>query len=66
MTNLHDGDVLLPPDPDAARALKVVPVHDYVDSEVQGDDNPRYRGATDELSVTEEGSRAMVIRMEEG
>jgi hypothetical protein len=38
--DLANGDVLLPPDADAARALEVVPVHDDVDSQVQGDDGP--------------------------
>ena len=38
--NLHNCDVLLPPDADASRALEVVPVHDDVNSQVEGDDGP--------------------------
>jgi len=40
LDDLHDGDVALPPDTNAARALEVVPVHDYVDTEVQDDGDP--------------------------
>ena len=38
--DLADGDVLLPPDADASRALEVVPVHDDVDGQVECDDGP--------------------------
>ena len=38
--DLHDGDVLLPPDADAARTLEVVPVHDDVHTEVEGNGDP--------------------------
>jgi hypothetical protein len=38
--DLANRDVLLPPDADAARALEVVPVHDHMDSQVEGDDGP--------------------------
>jgi hypothetical protein len=64
--DLADCDVLLPPDADAARALEVVPVHDNVDSQVQGDDGPRNRGVADELRVAEHSGRAMVVSVEEG
>ena len=40
LSNLADGDVLLPPDADASRALEVVPVHDNVYSQVESDDGP--------------------------
>ena len=40
MGDLANGDVLLPPDADASRALEVVPVHDDVDSQVESDDRP--------------------------
>ena len=61
---LHDlehGDVFLPPDADAARRLEVVPVHDDVDEEVQGDGHPGDGGDADELGVAEEGGRAVVV-----
>jgi len=32
LDDLHDGDVALPPDTDATRALEVVPVHDDVNA----------------------------------
>ena len=40
LSDLANGDVLLPPDADATRALEVVPVHDNVNSQVQRDDGP--------------------------
>lgn len=40
LSDLANGDVLLPPDADSSRALEVVPVHDNVDSQVQGNDGP--------------------------
>lgn len=64
--NLHDGDVLLPPDLDAPRALEVVPVHDDVDAEVQRNGDPRNGGAADKLGVAEESGRTMVVGVEEG
>lgn len=38
--DLHDGDVLLPPDTDTSGCLEVVPVHDDVYGEVESDGNP--------------------------
>ena len=40
LDDLETGDPLLPPDADAARALEVVPVHDDVDGQVEGDGHP--------------------------
>lgn len=40
LDDLHDSDVLLPPDADATCGLEVVPVHDDVDGQVQGDGDP--------------------------
>ena len=64
--DLADCDVLLPPDADAARALEVVPVHDNVNSQVQGNDGPRNRSVADKLGVAKHGSCAMVVGVEEG
>ena len=47
LDDLHDGDVLFPPDADAPGALEVVPVHDDVHHEVQGDGDPGYGGVAD-------------------
>ena len=38
--DLHDGDVLLPPDADATRGLEVVPVHDDVHHQVENNGDP--------------------------
>lgn len=64
--DLANRDVLLPPNADAARALEVVPVHNNVNSQVQGDDRPGNGGVTDKLSVAEHSGRAMVVGVEEG
>lgn len=52
LDDLETGDPLLPPNADAARGLEVVPVHDDVDHEVEGDWDPGDGGETDELGVT--------------
>ena len=49
--NLANCDVLLPPDANAARALEVVPVHDNVDHQIEGDRNPRDGGQANQLGV---------------
>ena len=49
--DLEDGDVLLPPDADAAGALEVVPVHDYVHGEVEVDNYPGNGSVADQLGV---------------
>lgn len=64
--DLQDSDVLLPPDLDAARGLEVVPVHDDVDGEVEGDDDPRDGGVAEQLSVAEQGGGAVVVGVQEG
>jgi hypothetical protein len=51
LDDLHDGDVLLPPDADAASGLEVVPVHDDVDHKVERDRNPGNGGVSNELGV---------------
>lgn len=63
--NLHDGDVLLPPDLDATSALEIVPVHDNVDGEIEGDNHPRDGRTADELRVAEKSRSAMVVSVEE-
>jgi len=66
LNDLKTGDPFLPPDTNTARTLEVVPVHDNVDHKVQGDWDPRYRCQTNELSVAEKSSSAMMIAVEEG
>lgn len=66
---LHDlqhGDVLLPPNADAASALEVVPVHHNVDQQVDSDGDPLHRSQTNELGVAKEGGGAVVVGVEEG
>ena len=57
---------MLPPDTDAARGLEVVPVHDDVHEEVQGDGDPGDGGVANELGVAEKCGSAMVVGVEEG
>lgn len=66
LDDLETGDPFLPPAADATGTLEVVPVHDHVDGQVQGDYDPRHGGATQELSVAEDRSRAMVVAVQEG
>ena len=65
LDDLEAGDPLLPPDADAARRLKVVPVHDDVDHQVEGDWNPGNRGEADELGVAEKSGGSVVVGVEE-
>ena len=63
--DLEDGDVLLPPDADATRGLEVVPVHDDVNGEVEGDDDPGDGGVAEELGVAEKSGGTVVVGVEE-
>lgn len=62
---MQDGDVLLPPDADATSTLEVVPVHDHVDQQVDGNGNPLHSSQTDELGVAQKSSGAVVVGVEE-
>lgn len=66
LQDLELGDVLLPPDADAARGLEVVPVHDDVHEEVERDGHPGDGGYPGELGVAEEGGGAVVVGVQEG
>ena len=61
LQDLQPGDVLFPPDLDAACGLEVVPVHDDVDEEVERYGDPGDGGEADELGVAEEGGGAVVV-----
>ena len=65
LSDLETGDPLFPPDADTPSALKVVPIHDHMDEQVQSDRNPRDCGETDELGVAQQSGRAMMVRMKE-
>ena len=65
LDNLHDGDVSLPPDANAARALEVVPVHDDVHHQVERDGHPRHGRAANELRVAKEGRGTVVVSVKE-
>ena len=47
LDDLETSDILLPPDSDASRTLEVVPVHENVNHEIQGNYNPGNRCKTD-------------------
>lgn len=53
------------PDLGAAGSGVVVVVHDNVDSEVEGNDNPLDRGLAVELGVAEDSSSGVVEDMKE-
>lgn len=65
LDDLHDRDVLLPPDANATSTLEVVPVHDHVHQEVQTDHNPRNRSRADQLGVAQQGRGTVMISVEE-
>lgn len=64
--DLEDRDILLPPDPNPASVLEVIPVHHDMDREVQRDGDPGNSGRADELRIAEQRRRAMVVRVQEG
>ena len=66
LQDLHDGDVLFPPDADAARGLEVVPVHDDVHHQVDDNGDPGDGCLAEELRVAEQGGGAVVVGVEEG
>ena len=65
LNNLQTGDPLLPPDANAASGLEVVPVHDDVDGQVEGDGDPGNSSVADQLAVAKNSSGAMVVAVEE-
>lgn len=65
LDDLESRDPLLPPDANATCALEVVPVHDDMDCQVQADNHPGHRGATEELGVAEYSGGAMVVAVKE-
>lgn len=66
LENLQHGDVLLPPDANTAGTLEVVPVHDNVDEQVDGDGHPLHGSHTDELGVAQKSGGTVVVGVEEG
>ena len=46
--------------------MEVVPVHDNVDGQVEGDGDPGDGGVAEELGVAEEGGGAVVVGVQEG
>ena len=66
MNNLHDSNVLLPPDANATSTLEVVVVHDNVNGQVKSNWDPRNGSVSDKLSVAEKSGGTMMIGMEEG
>ena len=65
LDDLQCCDVLLPPDLDPASVLKVVPVHDNVNHQVQCNRYPRNWRVSDQLRVAEKCRCAMMVSMEE-
>lgn len=66
LDDLEPGDPFLPPDANTTCALEVVPVHEDVDCQVQGDDNPGHRGTSEKLRVAQNSGGAMVVTVKEG
>ncbi|KAH3664075.1 hypothetical protein OGAPHI_004789 [Ogataea philodendri] len=66
LQNLESGDPFFPPDADSSGCQEVVPVHDHVNKQVQGDGNPRDGGQTDKLCVAQQSGGTVVVSVEEG
>ena len=65
LQDLEARDPFFPPDADAAGALEVVPVHDDVDGQVEGDWDPGDGCLARQLRVAEEDRCAVVVAVEE-
>jgi hypothetical protein len=65
LNDLKLRDPLLPPDANSASTLKVVPVHNHMDEEVESDRNPGDSRRANQLGVAEQGCGAMVVTVEE-
>lgn len=66
LENLQHSDVLLPPNAHTAGTLEVVPVHDNVNQQVDGDGHPLHGSHTDKLGVAQESGGTVVVGVEEG
>ena len=65
LDDLESGDPLFPPDLDAAGGEEVVEVHEDVDGEVEGDDDPLDGGVADNLGVAQKRRGAVVVGVQE-
>ena len=65
LDDLETGDPLLPPDTDASGGEEIVPVHDDVDKQVEGDWDPRDWGSTNQLGIAEERCCTVMVSMQE-
>lgn len=65
LSDLHAGDVLLPPGLDAAGSEEVIPVHDNVNGQVERNDNPRDRRPAKHLGEAEQSGSTMVVGVKE-
>lgn len=65
LDNLETGDPFLPPDANASSSQKVVPVHNDVNTQVQGDWDPRNRSGADQLGVAQQGGGTMMVGVQE-
>ncbi|GAV30195.1 hypothetical protein PMKS-003704 [Pichia membranifaciens] len=65
LDDLETGDPLFPPDLDAAGGEEVVEVHEDVDGQVQGDDDPLDGRVADDLRVAQQRGCPVVVGVEE-
>jgi len=66
LSDLHGGQIFLPPYLLATSGCIVVIIHQNVNGEVEGDDDPGDAGAAVELGKAQESSDSVVVYMEEG
>lgn len=65
LCDLESGDPFFPPDADASRSLEVIPVHNDMYSQIQGDRYPRHWGLPNQLGITKKCRCSMVIAVQE-
>lgn len=65
LDDLHGGKVLFPPGLNTDRRQSVIPVHEGMDDQVQGNRDPLNSRLTYELSVAKNEGEAVVVNMQE-
>lgn len=63
LKDLQPCDPFFPPDANSPGRLEIVPVHDHVDKEIEGDGDPRNGSEADQLGVAEKCRSSMMVCM---
>lgn len=66
LNDLETSDPLLPPNSDASGSQEVVPVHDNMDTQIQGNGHPGNGSQTDQLGVAQQRGGTMMVGVQKG